>query len=186
MSFFKRHDIKIKEYTKWMMVLDRLMSPLMWLAGSTLDSLQQTHAWHVQKIPAHLLASAKWDLISNTSSKIVIAIGNEETWMNKKQKGIFHIPILGGWKNYIVLAPTMSVEKISPSGWRIGWYSVGPRPGLEINAIPLYGPVKMLIGSPDFKTTFFGVNADTYEQIDIVEIGSGTNGDMKYPTIPLL
>lgn len=90
---------------------------------------------------------------------------------------IFHIPIFGGWRDYVVLKPHPLNQD-----WHVGWIS-GDVTG--VTRITLHGPVRMLLGQEG--TSFFGVSADSGEQIELRrgvfgKIGSGG----RYVKLPLL
>lgn len=86
----------------------------------------------------------------------------------------FHIPVLGGWKNYIVLEPK-HVNDI----WHVGW----KQKNAQISILPITGPIRVLCGSKD--VYFFGLNQNG-EQIEIHQIGKGKIGDKgEFSKIPL-
>lgn len=178
----------LREYTFLMKVFDWFMVPLMWVAsGFTTDSLQKTHAWHVQRV-----SPANFSQFIHSHKSLVKVKGDDGTWMKKKNRVFFHVPILGGWRNYVVLAP---LDSVGSDGWRIGWVTISPRKEYAVNKIPLHGPVKMLVGPESQEHVFIGI--ETYEdltpskhllgrQIPLVVIGRGVNGDKKYSHLPLL
>lgn len=89
---------------------------------------------------------------------------------------LFHLPILGGWKNYVVLEPYCKAQE-----WHIGWISEDVS---GISRIKVRGPARLLLGPCN--VSFFGINTDGY-QIAIQKVGEGQIGDRgKYAQTPLL
>lgn len=137
-------------------VADILMVPIMYLLSGTLrESPQKTHAWNVQSLTKKQAESL--DTKKMAHCKGVRAI--KRWWF------LFHIPFLGGWKNYVVLHPSYYET------WYVGWKVSGV---IQVSKVPLEGPVRMLIGSED--VSFFGISEDG-EQNPIIIIGEGRIGD---------
>ncbi|MEI6649814.1 MAG: hypothetical protein WCL23_00070 [Candidatus Moraniibacteriota bacterium] len=139
---------------------DLLMVPLMYLVSGTIrESPQWTHRWNnVHFAPA---AFPKLnDAMTVTTDPMPEALPGRTLVR-------FHIPILGGWKDYVVLVPERE------SRWHIGWNN---HLGGGVSRIVLSGPVRMLRGPGS--ATFFGIDADTGEQIPIRLIGTGRIGDL--------
>lgn len=89
---------------------------------------------------------------------------------------ILHIPVLGGWRDYVVIEPTKANHN-----WHVGWITANV---MGISKINIKGPVRLLIGPED--TTFFGVNNEG-DQIPLQEIDRGKIGNGgPYKNIPLL
>lgn len=89
---------------------------------------------------------------------------------------LFHIPLFGGWKNYVVLQPADSDQ-----GWHIGWLA---HDVAGVSRIKVRGPVRLLLGSGN--VSFFGVNTEG-EQIKLCKIAQGRIGDgSTYAKTPLL
>ncbi len=90
---------------------------------------------------------------------------------------VFHIPILGGWRNYVVLRPR------EPKGeWHVGW-KVNGKAG--ISRLRIKGPVRMLVGPGSVE--FFGIDARTGTQRFIHDVGKGCIGNGgPYIRLPLL
>lgn len=90
---------------------------------------------------------------------------------------IFHIPILGGWRRYVVLNPGAEIHE-----WRVGWCA-GVVQG--VSRLTVTGPARLLLG--DSPVSFFGIDAETHKQIPIEIIGTGVIGDGGlYRDVPLL
>jgi hypothetical protein len=77
---------------------------------------------------------------------------------------IFHMPIFGGWREYVVIQPSNSVQH---DGWHVGWIA---KDVVGVSQITLNGPVRLLLG-PN-AVSFFGVDARG-NQIPIIKVGTG-------------
>lgn len=85
--------------------IDKLMIPLMYLfSGTLIDSPQSTHRWNSQKLKENEL-----DFLDH---RLVVLSKGEANAMKERFVFLYHIPILGGWRDYLVL-------NINNSG---GWY----------------------------------------------------------------
>jgi hypothetical protein len=131
---------------------DKMFKPFMYLvAGTIWEAPQGTHFWNNQKIGSDVTQQLDYgDMVINCDS---------DTSIHKRRFlhiPIFHIPILGGWRDYLVIEPSESQSK-----WYIGW--VGDESG--ISRIPITGNfVRVLVGSQD--AIFFGIN-ERGEQIKL-------------------
>ncbi len=142
-------------------IADVLMVPIMYLVSGTLrEKPQQTHAWNVQNLPA--------DGVKRLVSQAMAHCKGIAKQIARRHRldFLFHIPLIGGWCNYVVLRP--EYEGV----WHVGWKTSDA--GAQISILPLVSPVRMLIGSGD--VSFFGVTDDGV-QIPISEIGNGRIGD---------
>ena len=148
---------------------DILMIPLMYVVSGTFREIpQQTHRWNNQKLSfSEVEALDRSSMVSFSSVK-----GTSDS-----HHGIrFHLPILGGWKDYAVLQPTHDEE------WHIGWIT---RDVIGVSRIRLSGPVRMLLGPGE--VTFFGIDARSEEQVSIQKAGVGRIGHGgPYAKLPLL
>jgi hypothetical protein len=91
---------------------------------------------------------------------------------------IFHMPLFGGWHDYVVIEPR---AKLRRETWYIGWIADDGCVG--VSQIPLDGPVRVLIGKDPVR--FFGLTEDG-SQIRIKEIGRGRIGDRgPFKNVPL-
>jgi len=152
---------------------DALMVPVMYLVSGTLsEKPQRTHRWNYRKIPIEkTFALDRAQMISHPG------IPSEGARWGIR----FHIPILNGWKKYVVLQP---VEPGKP--WHVGW-STTNKHGFNcgVSRIPVFGAVRMLIG-PE-KVWFFGVATDRFTQIALEEVGQDSIGSSgPYAAMPLL
>lgn len=138
---------------------DILMVPLMYLISGTLKEVSQRgHRWNNKR----LLRSD----VSVLDKSIMVHCAGIPGAMRSRWLFIFHIPILGGWRNYIVLEPSDKLRK-----WYVGYIT---NDMVGVSRIRLSGPVRMLIGNGG--VYFYGIDADCYEQIPIREIGRGRIG----------
>lgn len=140
---------------------DVLMLPIMYIISGTFSEVpQRTHRWNNTKLHssqvAHLVDDMRVFCFGIKSAKI--------RWWFKIP--IFHIPIFGGWKDYVVLQPIDASQE-----WHIGWLA---HDVAGISRINVRGPVRVLLGPGD--VTFFGINTDG-DQIQIREVMRGTIGN---------
>ncbi len=148
---------------------DWIMAPLMRLvSGAPFESPQRTHFWNNIKLSRGDTRHLKESLMVHTpgSRKAI-------------RKGLlrFHIPVLSGWKEYVVIKPT------SHNGyWYIGWTT----PAVTgISRIKVRGEVRVLRGPGD--ALFFGLSVNTFEQVCLGDIAEGRIGDRgKYSRTLLL
>lgn len=140
---------------------DTLMIPLMHCSAGTLEKPQETHFWNNTKLKpqdvGHLdqQKMVHCQGIPNASSRRVLRIP------------VFHIPILGGWRDYVVLEPS----EICDEGWHAGWVADDVA---GVSRIKLTKHVRLLLGPGD--VSFFGVSPDG-RQISVQQNGEGKIGD---------
>lgn len=151
-------------------VIDFIMFPLMKLISlAPFERPQESHAWHAQKI-------GEDDIQTLDINKCVQIQGDEISSIKDGSGPLFHIPLIGGWKNYFVLEVE---DKNVP--WYVGWVvrdTVSQKVlRSEIHKMPLNDDsVRLLVGTRERITTFFGVNADG-KQLSVKNIGFGKMGD---------
>lgn len=150
---------------------DLCMMPLMYLLQGTLREVpQRTHLWNNTKFGLSELQHLH-------HSALVTVAGDPRAvrrWWGPLP--IFHIPLLGGWSKFSVIAPVGDV-----SVWYIGWIA-GDVAG--VSQIPLSSPVRVLVGPGPAQ--FFGVDASG-AQIALEIIGHGRIGAAgAFAHIPLL
>jgi hypothetical protein len=148
-------------------VVDALFVPLMYLVSGTIsEQPQRTHYWNIMKLtPSDVVKLDKSLMVCRDGS---IAVSGRQ-WI------LFHIPILAGWRNYVVLQPEIAGE------WRIGWITDDAQ---DVSLFSLLGPIRLLVGPA--KTCFFGLDRDG-QQIKVKEIGSGRIGQGgQFSGLPLL
>jgi len=164
--------IKIKPQGLLSRMGDYLMLPLMYvLQGNFRESPQRTHYWNNISLNATDLRALEDEQLVNVTE----AVDASPRW--KVFLPIFHIPIFGGWKHYVVIEPTVPQDC-----WFVGWIA-GDLAGLS--RIPLVGPVRVLRGATPVQ--FFGLN-EHGNQIAIQEVGRGIvgNAPKEHCRIPLL
>jgi len=164
-------SIQIPSLRWWEKVLDVLFVPLMYLVSGTFkETPQRTHRWNNMKLRVA-------DVRYFDQKEMIYVPGVKATSRWLGMMPLFHLPILGGWRKYIVLQPTE--DQIHP--WHIGWIA-GDVVG--VSRIPLRGPVRVLRGPGDVR--FFACTKEG-EQIDFVLTGTGTIGEGgEYKKVPLL
>ena len=153
-------------------VADYLMMPLMYLIQGTFkETAQRTHFWNNILLGAHVIRHLDDELLVSFEADKDAA----PRWLAFLP--LFHIPVFGGWKQYVVLSPHSPQDR-----WFVGWVA-GDLAGAS--RIPLVGPVRVLLGSTPVQ--FFGVN-EHGNQIDIDCLGRGVVGkaDIEHRNITLL
>jgi hypothetical protein len=150
---------------------DYLMLPVMYLLQfPSLEIPQRTHFWNNTKY-----ATINHRLFDE--SLLIVTKGNTdavERWWGMLP--IFHMPLIGGWRDYVVLEPVVRQDQ-----WFVGWI---PRDVIGISQIPLQGAVRVLIGSGN--TFFFGIN-EHGDQIELRQVGEGRVGlKTEFSSLPLL
>lgn len=163
--------ISISSETKLQKFGDVCMIPIMYFLQMNLfETPQRTHFWNNTKFPT---ASFHWleadDLVSVPGDTAAV-----RRWFGYVP--IFHMPIFGGWKKYVVIAPTDPIAE-----WYVGWVA-GDTAG--VSNIKLSTPVRLLLGSGPAQ--FFG--ADKFgQQIKLKTIGFGEVGRRsEFSSFPLL
>lgn len=140
-------------------IADILMVPLMYLiSGTFIEVPQRGHRWNNKRL-------SKTDVEKLDVTLMVNCEGIPNS-MKFRWLFLYHIPILGGWKNYVVMRPTDSERD-----WYVGFIT---HDIIGISMVKLSGSVRMLIGNGD--VSFFGIDAENYEQITIAEVGRGLIG----------
>lgn len=145
--------------------------PLMLCLSGALERPQGTHFWNNTKLQPE-------DIAYLDPEGMVHCPGNpnagRQTFLGIP---IFHIPILGGWRDYVVLEPATPPD----GGWHVGWSSGG---AVGVSRIRLQGRVRMLLGPGE--VSFFGVTAEG-DQVPLQQIDTGRIGDGgQYKNEPLL
>jgi hypothetical protein len=159
-----------------MRLLDRLLWPVMFLLGGCrLDSVQETHRWHGQRIRA--------DDIDGSMS--VYVEGNERSDVTTNRLlpfPLFHAPVFGGWRNYTVLQVQADADY-----WHVGWihrkYPPNSRPCSHVQRLPIRTrEIRVLTQPVGFETEFFALGP-CGEQLPVKAVGQGVLGDRKYPKL---
>ncbi|HCC05094.1 TPA: hypothetical protein DEP58_02190 [Patescibacteria group bacterium] len=150
---------------------DAVMVPCMYLVSGTFhEAPQRTHVWNYRKMTQE-------EVMRPFSRKMVKVEGIKGEYEPDDVLFPFlHVPILFGWRNYVVLKP----QAMSKT-WFIGWVCEDDTGG--ISKIPLRGKVRMLIGPHEVE--FFGI--ENGRQIKLLECGRGKIGNGgAYCKVPLL
>ena len=147
------------------------MIPIMYVISGTLREIpQRTHRWNNTKLkPSEIRHfEDRWKVFCQG-----VETSGTRSWF---WIPLFHIPILGGWKDYVVLQPSDSNQE-----WHVGWIASDTA---GVSRIKLHGPVRMLLGPGD--ASFFGVDVRG-TQLPISEIARGHIGDNgPHKQVPLL
>lgn len=149
-------------------VIDTLLWPVMFLVGGCRRSaLQHTHAWHMQ--------NASGFVVDHTLAARVA--GSDSSSLQRK--GIlFHIPLLGGWRDYAVL----EAEYVS-GHWHVAW-QLGDAT-IQVHRLPIkITQVRVLVGPAGAQTTFFALTDDG-QQLPLRAVATGRLGDGQYRRVPL-
>lgn len=158
---------------------DYILSPFMRLISlAPFERPQESHAWHMQQLTPEEILSVKLDAC-------VFVHGDDTTFITSEMGPLFHIPLVGGWRNYVVL----EIEgNMFP--WHIGWIvcdEKGEKTSIgELQRLPLYeSSVRMLVG-PIGKTTIFCAFDKNGVQQKLHIKGKGCIGDgSRYGSIRL-
>ena len=166
--------MKIKKVSAYFRILDYLMMPLMWvLCGFGLELPQETHRWHMRNYP----------IIKVPKDKLVKIQGDDPSKYAAKGFPFYHIPLLGGWKNYIILE-----AKNYGRYWNIGWiveFKNQDRAVYQIQGSRIYDPrIKLLKGINDSDKSFFAIG-ETGDFVDIKLVDQGIIGDGKFRKVRL-
>lgn len=173
--------IHIKNTPFYFRVLDFFLWPFMWLlAGTKLELPQETHYWHIQKIDCNIIEKT----LSSDLNIVLEGDDKSRFSMDISNFGLFHMPIFGGWKNYIILKAESFTHH-----WNIGWriYSNTPVAAskCEIQKLPISSPfIKLLKGLPGQKVEFFAIDSDG-SQAPLHLVGEGRLGDGKFRNVRL-
>ncbi len=164
--------LTVKEESLFAYVGDMLMLPIMYILQGTIKEVpQRTHFWNNKKFTNS--ATKHLD-----SAQIITVDGDQNAV--KRWWGfvpIFHMPILGGWKCYIVIEPAVPQDK-----WFVGWVVGDTMVG--VSNIVLKNRVRLLKGANPAQ--FFGLN-EHGEQIIIRVVGEGKVGlGGEFKNVPLL
>lgn len=142
-------------------VADMLMTPLMYLASGTFsEAPQRTHRWNIEEIPKDVFGGFDPDMMATVP-------GIPGTFDGPRRVK-FHVPIFGGWRDYAVIEPAVEV-----GAWHPGW-TTGVDNGGGVSRLRFVGPARVLRASGDMY--FFGIDAETGEQIPVRRIGEGRIG----------
>lgn len=150
---------------------DYLMMPVMYLLqGNFREVPQRTHRWnniHLQYV----------NIADLHADKVVIVPGvpyAQRRWFGPIP--LFHMPIFGGWKKFIVLEPVNQTDE-----WYIGWVAFD---ALGLSKIPLSDAARLGIGPR--QAQFYGLDSQG-NQLDLRLVGEGYIGKAgHFSQVPLL
>lgn len=152
-------------------ILDACFVPIMYLLSGTFrEAPQRTHFWNNIKLKgdeiAHLNNQGMVHCLCSKTS------GRQWWWYIPT----FHMPIFGGWREYVVLSPFPD----DGYDWYVGWITEGV---VGISRIPSCGPVRVLLGSGPVR--FYGIDK-IGQQVPLVQIGDGRIGSGgRFVNVPL-
>ena len=152
-------QITVRPLSWWAYILDLLMWPIMVLlqVPHFTDLPQRTHRWNNQKLTTKEVSYLEM-------SHMVVTIPDTHAmraWLWKIP--LFH---LGGWKQYVVLRPSVIITE----EWYVGWRTERVN---GVSQIPLTGMVRVLVGNESAE--FFGITVDG-RQVPLHEVGNGILG----------
>lgn len=140
--------------------IDFLLSPIMWILGGFTFPLQETHYWHIRK----------WDW-KDTKSLVVKEKDKSAKFGHEAPFGLFHMPLLGGLKRYVVIEAT-GFDKY----WYSGWEG-------QIHCLKLrQNRIMMMVGKHGF--IMYGLG-DNGKSLNLKIVGYGNLGDNKYRGVRL-
>jgi len=167
----------VKPLSPLFYVFDYFLTPIMFiLGGLNMDSIQETHYWHCSNIDPRMI---------NNNLGMLVHGNDPSTKTNKLLPlPLFHMPILGGWKNYFIMKAAAEVKY-----WHVGWshleYPVGFRASTKVHRLRIYDKYIKLLNMPiGHETLFFGFD-NNGKQIPVKIIDEGILGDHKYPKVRL-
>lgn len=136
------------------------------LNGTSNESPMLTHRWNNVRLTAD-------QTFFLSPGLCVESFGDPSAW---RLTGLLrHMPVIG-WQRYLVIQPE------SDRPWYIGWVYHG---GAGISRIRLEGAARVLEGPG--RVFFFGIDAETQEQLLVDRIGKGRLGDKSaYADLPLI
>ena len=158
--------VEVRPIGKLARLADMLMRPIMYLVSGTFkEKPQETHAWHVQ-----VLNAEQKDRLDRSGDGMMVncegvkAIKRNNHWWSFW----FHIPIFGGWNQYVVLSVPECTGK-----WHIGW-DTPDQTAISRLQLGSAGSVRMLLGPG--RVSFFALSDHGF-QIHLYEDGRGQVGD---------
>jgi hypothetical protein len=161
---------RIKPQGRLGWLADMFMLPVMFLTQLTIfERLQRTHAWNNKKLDQTELYR-----IDKRHCCQVVGLPHAVPRWYWSWFPLFHIPVLGGWKEYVVIAP--AIEET----WFPGWLSDD---GAGVSLIPIKGAVRLLLGPKEVLS--FGLT-ETGEQVPVRCVDVGVLGEKgPYRSLPL-
>ncbi len=152
--------ICIKEVGIVARVADWCFDPLMRLgSGTFFETPQRTHRWNNHRLTAYEVSCLNYALM-------VVCRGGVAPPRWKYGLPIMHLPLIGGWKRYIVVQP--EADRI----WHPGWVA---HDVVGVSRYAVQGPARLLYEGGD--VSFFAVMSRTGQQLKLKEVGRGQPGD---------
>jgi hypothetical protein len=163
-----REAVLVRELSLLERALNRALSPLMYIAGGLKrDSVQETHAWTCQPLRTDQLDPALGAEVR----------GDDESKASNSRFPFprFHVPILGGWRSFVVL----QVE-LDSLPWYVGWLHIRvperSKRRMELQRLPIRDrAVRVLKHPTGFVTLFVGYDS-LGRQIPVRLIAEGRLG----------
>jgi hypothetical protein len=151
---------------------DLIMLPIMYFVqGNVYEVPQKTHMWNYQTLRA--------PEIQEINPAYCVELDKDPSAIRQFTGLIpfFHMPIFGGWKNFVVLEPLDTVNTY----WNVGW-TLGNL--VQVSRIQITQKVRLL--TPPLPVQFFGIDSNG-TQIQIQTVGHGKVGEAReYAKVPLL
>lgn len=164
--------LNVKERNILSVALDIIFVPIMFVAGGLKrDSIIWTHRWNLQK-------HVNPDLFEKTPELRIEGHKDSKLYHGLRYLQ-FHIPVLGGWKNYYIIKPKNNDIK----NWKIAWKNCVGHRSFQMSKFKFNGPVKMLYGP--YPVILYGFDKDD-NQIELEKIHEGKLGDGKFRNVPLI
>lgn len=155
--------------------LDILFHPIMyaiaWISGGFGESPQLTHYWNNLKLHRSLIPDQSMMCLVKGIPEKVRKQGN--IFLN----ALFHLPFLGGGKNYVVVSPV----NIPEGGWYAGWHNKYVH---GVSRILVHTPVRLLIGRDD--CNFMGFDSEGNQILVRVVFQGKIGDDGPFRKLPLL
>lgn len=150
---------------------DYLMIPIMYiLQGNFSETPQRTHRWNNKKYFSTDISFLATEMLVTVEADNLAS----SRWLGLLP--LFHIPVFGGWKKFVVLEP-----KVTQDEWYVGWIA---NDVIGISQIKLTDRVRVLRGPG--VTQVFAIN-EHGQQIDLDVCGFGVVGKAaQFKKIPLL
>ena len=153
--------LHIKPLAVWERFLDKAMVPIMYcVSGTFSEHPQMTHHWNNHHLERESVSFLRARMMVNCK-------GRKNQKIRSNTGILFHIPIIGGWKKYVVLeAIDSTTEK-----YHVGWIN---EQVCGVSRIPVKGRVRLLVGPCDVQ--FFGIDPITGQQVALQKVGQGIIG----------
>ncbi len=165
---------QIEEVPFYFRALDYLLRPAMWVIDEFKMPLMETHPWHPQNIHC--------DLIPNDISEKIV--GQDPSRFSFDTLGLIHMPLLGGWKHYLVLEAE-DFDQFWHVGWKITYLDPEKGRFCQVHKLKIYDrQIKVLSGINDSEKIGFGLN-DSHQLIPLKIVGEGVLGDGQFEGVRL-